>query len=160
MITSKSSVFLLIGVAFLAACITGCDSKSPDKCTPCPAILQLAPNLNFRVVDKATNTDLFFNDPAEYAISDLKMHQLINGHPDTVFLSVDTENKRFNVRVNPVGQIDTVIMKVGNKSQDTLLFSIATTKGCCSTTYLNTVSYNGVVVYTHDKGPEVAVLAK
>ncbi|SHM40902.1 hypothetical protein [Mucilaginibacter sp. OK098] len=113
------------------------------------------------VVDKATGKDLFFGSAAQYATSQLKVHHILNGHIDTAYLYIDTSNKDFNARINAVHQVDTVTMNIADKPQDILLFKRTTTGGCCSTTYLSSVTFNGTVVYTQKPGPEVvAVLAK
>jgi hypothetical protein len=139
----------------------GCGSNSTNKCFPCPMALQAPPNLTFRVVDKTTSQDLFFGSTAKYTTSQLKVHHIINGHPDTAFLHIDTLNHNFNVRIMAVNQVDTVTMNIADKPQDILLFKRTTTGGCCSTTYLSSVTYNGTVVYTQKPGPDiVAVLAK
>lgn len=123
--------------------------------------LQMAPNITFRVVDKTTSQDLFFGSSAIYSTTQLKVHHILNGHIDTAYLHIDSLNKDFNVRINAVHQVDTVTMNIADKPQDILLFKRTTTGGCCSTTYLSSVTYNGTVVYTQKNGPEViAVLAK
>jgi hypothetical protein len=122
---------------------------------------QASPNLTFRVVDKTTGQDLFFGSTAKYTTSQLRVHHIINGHSDTAFLHIDTPNHYFNVGIIPANQVDTVTMDIADKPQDVLLFKTTTTGGCCSATYLSSVTYNGIVVYTPKQGPTiVAVLAK
>lgn len=123
--------------------------------------LQMAPNITFRVVDKVTGKDLFFGSAAQYTPGQLKVHHILNGLPDTAFLHIDTLNQVFNIRINAVHEVDTVTMNIADKPQDILLFKRITSGGCCSTTYLSSVTYNGMVVYTKNPGPEaVVVLAK
>ncbi len=137
---------------------TGCNPKSITKCGPCPALAQVLPNINFRVVDKTTNQDLFFGGP--YKVNQLKMHHIVNGKPDTVFLRVDTLNRLFNIFVIPNHRVDTVTMQVADKPQDILLFNTSTTGGCCPFLILSSVTFNGTVVYTHANGSDVVALRK
>lgn len=159
MLKSLNYVLACLVIAFIFT--AGCSSHSTNKCSPCPLSLQMAPNITFRVVDKTTSKDLFFGNAALYKTSQLKVHHILNGHPDTAFLRIDSLNQVFNVWINAVHQVDTVTMNIADKPQDILLFKRITSGGCCSTTYLSSVTYNGMVVYTQKPGPEVvAVLAK
>lgn len=154
---------LILVFFFAIIClITSCGSSTHDKkCSPCPLALQAPPNLTFTVVDKTTRKDLFFGAAAKYDVSQLKVHHIINGHPDTAFLHIDTVNQKFNVRITANSQVDTVTMNIADKPQDVLLFKRTTTSGCCSATYLSSVTFNGTVVYQQHSGPEVvAVLEK
>jgi len=118
----------------------------------------MPPIITFRVVDKATGKDLFFGSAAQYATNQLKVHHILNGHIDTAYLHIDSLNKDFNVHINTVHQVDTVTMNIADKPQDILLFKSTNTGGCCSITYLNSVTYNGIVVYTQKQGPQVAAV--
>ena len=140
---------------------TSCTSTVSDKkCGPCPALTAIAPTMNFKVVDKTTGQDLFFGSKAKYSFSQLKMHYIINGKPDTAFLRVDTINQKFNIFISFGNTVDTATMQVADKPQDLLLFKIAKTGGCCSFPFLNSVTFNGTVVYTHEHGPDVVVFSK
>ena len=75
-------------------------------------------------------------------------------------MRVDSVGKKFNIFVGPSGPVDTVTMQVADKPQDLLLFKTGKTPGCCSFLVLNSVTYNGNVVYTHASGPDVVLLAK
>src|ERR1700712_3311751 len=105
----------LIPLALAPLCIiaimffySSCSSKSDKKCLPCPLALQQSPNLTFKVFDKATGNDLFFGVAPKYDVSQLKVHHIVNGHPDTAYLRIDTSNQKFNVRITPNHEIDTV----------------------------------------------------
>jgi hypothetical protein len=153
------TVLIFVGTCLIF--IASCNSHSTSKCAPCPLALRMPPNITFRVVDKATGKDLFFGSAAQYATSQLKVHHILNGHIDTAYLHIDNLNKDFNVRINTVHQVDTVTVNIADKPQDILLFKSTTTGGCCSTTYLSSVTFNGTVVYTQKQGPDVvAILAK
>jgi len=157
---NKNSCLLIAGVLFLL--ITGCKPQSMDstKCGACPLYLQLEPTLNFRVVDKTTNHDLFFGAGAPYKISQLVMRHIVNGVRDTAFLRVDTVNRIFTVFVAPAHNVDTVTMQIANLTQDNLLFETATIGKCCPRLVLNSVLYNAAVVFTAANGPQVVTLTK
>lgn len=149
-----------MGLSVLLLLTAACNRKSTTKCGPCPAIAQVAPNITFRVVDKTTNDNLFFGSKALFKTSELKMHHIVNGKPDTVFLRVDSLNQAFRVYVLPSHRTDTVTMQIANKPQDILLFNTTITGGCCSFLILSNVLYNGSIVYTAANPQNIVVLAK
>jgi hypothetical protein len=153
-------VFIVLGLVALFA--TGCTSttNSRNKCGPCPEIAEELPNLNFRVVDKTTGNDLFFGAGAPYKISQLVMHHLVNGKPDSVLTRVDTAGHSFYVFVSPNQNIDTVTMNIAGLPQDMILFNTTITGGCCPNLVLNSISYDGAVVFTNKDTPQVVVLQK
>ncbi|MES2113260.1 MAG: hypothetical protein V4577_31200 [Bacteroidota bacterium] len=142
--------------------VASCSSSTHDnKCFPCPLAVTAPPNLTFRVVDKTTGADLFFGAAAKYDTSRLKVHHIVNGQPDTAFLHIDAANQKFNVRITANHEVDTVTMNIADKPQDILLFKRKTSSGCCSSTYLSSVTFNGVIVYQQGTNPDVvAVLEK
>jgi hypothetical protein len=142
--------------------ISSCGSSTKDKkCLPCPVALQAPPNLTFRVVDRTTGNDLFFGASAKYDTSQLKVHHIMNGHPDTAYLHIDAVNQKFNVRIMANHEIDTVTMNIADKPQDILLFKRVIGTGCCSTSYVSSITFNGTVVYRQGDAPQVvAVLEK
>jgi len=156
----KPLFYAIIGVMLLLVFASACTSNSTNKCGPCPLIAVVLPNLNFRIVDKTTGEDLFFAASPKYKIGQLKFRHIINGKPDSVFLRVDSAGKKFNIFMPPSGPVDTVTMQVADKPQDLLLFKTGKTPGCCSFLVLNSVTYNGNVVYTRASGPDVAILTK
>jgi len=156
----KPLFYPIVGLALFSMLTMGCTSNSTNKCGPCPLIAAVLPNLNFRIVDKTTGEDLFFASTPKYKIGQLKLRHIINGKPDSVFLRVDSAGKKFNIFVSPSGPIDTVTMQVADKPQDLLLFKTGKTPGCCSFLLLNSVTYNGNIVYTRENGPDVAILTK
>lgn len=56
--------------------------------------------------------------------------------------------------------VDTVTMNIGNLPQDILLFKTATVGGCCPYLALNSISFDGAVVFTNTNGPSVVTLQK
>ncbi|MFI5138515.1 MAG: hypothetical protein ACHQIM_11880 [Sphingobacteriales bacterium] len=160
LLCNKNSCLLIAVMLFLL--ITGCNPLGNDtnKCGPCPMYMMMEPNLNFRVVDKTNKQDLFFGSGAPYKISQLVMRHIVNGVPDTALLRVDTINHIFNVLVPPSHTVDTVTMQIAGLPKDVLLFETATVGKCCPRLMLNSVLYNGAVVFTAANGPQVAVLEK
>ena len=157
----RSLYYTIICLALSSVLIAGCQyGHNPGgKCGPCPLYAEMLPNINFRVVDKTSNQDLFFGPGAPYKTSQLVMWHIVNGKPDSVNLRVDTADHFFNVFLPPNHHIDTVTMKVANKPTDTLLFHTGNTGGCCSRLVLLSVSFNGNTVYTTMDGSKVVVLA-
>jgi len=158
---NKNSCLLITAILFLM--FAACTKHSNDntlKCGPCPLYAQLEPNLNFRVVDKTTQQDLFFGSGAPYKISQLVMRHIVDGVADTALLRVDTINHVFDVLVPPYHNVDTITMQIAGLPQDVLLFETATIGKCCPRLVLNSVLYNGAVVFTAANGPQVVVLKK
>lgn len=160
-VNMKFRRYMITGLVLLITLITGCGSKNTaTKCGPCPLFALALPNINFKVVDKTTGQDLFFGASAPYKYKQLVMHHIINGKADTAYLHIDTLNRYFNIFVDPGHLVDTVTLNVADKPQDKLLFFTAFTGGCCSYMYLNSVTYNGQVVFNKGDGAKVVVLAK
>ena len=156
----KSLLNSIITLALLSALGLGCTSNATNKCGPCPLIATVLPNIKFRIVDKTTGEDLFFAAAPKYKIGQLRLRHIVNGKADSVFLRVDSAGKKFNIFVGPNGPVDTVTMQVADKPQDMLLFKTGKTPGCCSVVVLNSVSYNGAMVYTRAGGPDVVIFTK
>ncbi|HEY8930005.1 MAG TPA: hypothetical protein VIM55_12480 [Mucilaginibacter sp.] len=140
----------------------GCSSNSKDiKCLPLPVALQAPPNLTFRVVDKATNLDLFFGAAAKYDTSQLKVHRWLNGHLDTAFLHIDKVGQRFNVAITSNRNVtDTVFMNIADQPRDTILFKKTATVGCYPTTYVSAITFDGKLVFSPQSSSTLAILEK
>jgi len=155
----------ILGLTAVTATVIGCvPGQRTDKCGPCPAIAAVLPNLNFQLVSKTTGNNLFYGTIPQYQLSQLSIHHILNGKPDSVYLRADTATQSFFVFVVPAQHkavmIDTVVMKIANLSADTLLFNTGVTSGCCPFLLLNSVSYDGTVVYNHSDGLKLVVLQK
>jgi hypothetical protein len=155
----------ICAVAALSLFAISCHKASP-VCLQAPTTAPLSPNVNFRVVDKTTGTDLFFGAGAIYTPSQLKFSHILNGQPDTVYLMTNTADRFFNIRILPahgavVHYADTVTMQIANKPQDVFLFNTKDIISPCYTTrVLVSVEFNGKVIFTPENGPNVAVLMK
>jgi len=152
----------LVPVAALFMLAAGCTTtiKSRNKCGPCPLYPVQLPHMVFRVVDKNTGNDLFFGAGAPYKFSQLSMHHLVNGKPDTVIITEESNPDSFYAFINTVHMVDTVTMNIGNLPQDILLFNTATVGDCCPNLVLNSISFDGNVVYTNTNGPSLVTLQK
>lgn len=159
----KFSLFLSVAGILL---FFGC-SKSSSKiiCGVCPeyaSIAEIIPNIQFNVVDKITKQDLFFGSGAKYTASQIKFYHIINGKADStsfVFFN-DTTAHHFFLGVGPTHNTDTVTMKIADLPSDTFLFNTGSIGVCCPRLVLNSVLFNGVIVYTYANGPAVVTLTK
>ncbi|HWZ04647.1 MAG TPA: hypothetical protein VNX40_13610 [Mucilaginibacter sp.] len=149
-----------VAALFMLAASCTTSIKSRNKCGPCPLEPVQLPHMNFRVVDKTTGKDLFFGSGAPYKISQLAMHHLVNGKPDTVLIAADTVSHIFFAYVPTVHMVDTVTMNIANLPQDILLFNTATVGDCCPYLRLNSISFDGTVVFTNTNGPSLVILQK
>jgi hypothetical protein len=154
---SKLNYNSLILILLFLSVISSC--KSQSKCPPCPGRVSVNPNINFRIIGKDSNNDLFFDHNPQYNFSQIRIQHFINGKADTAYLRIDTVNKLFNVSVNTVHTVDTISLKVANLPSDILLFFTSTEK-CCLIKTLNSVTYNGAIVYNANDGAKVVTLAK
>ena len=162
----RSFYYTIAGMVAATLLLQGCvtTTHSSNKCGPCPAIAEVLPNLNFQLVSKTTGNNLFYGSSAQYQLNQLSVHHILNGKPDTAMLRADTATQSFVVSVVPTQRkavmIDTVTMKIANLPTDTLLFNTGVTSGCCPFLLLNSVSYDGTVVYHHSDGIKLVVLQK
>lgn len=156
-IVASLKVFIYLSL-LLFLLTTSC--KSQINCPPCPAIISINPNMNFKVVDKSSNKDLFFGSNAPYSVKQISLHHIINGRADTAFLRIDTLNHYFNVNIPTVHTIDTVTLQIPGQRPDILLFNTSITGKCCPIKVLTAVSYNGSIVYTANDGGNIVVLSK
>ena len=159
----RFSLFLFAASLFL---FFGCvKSNSKIICGVCPeyaTIAEVIPNIQFNVVDKITQQDLFFGSSAKYTPSQIKFYHIINGKPDSVsyVFFTDTTAHHFFLGIGPTSTTDTVLMKIADLTTDTFLFNTGTSGNCCPRLVLNSVLFNGTVVYTYANGPTIVTLSK
>ncbi|MBB3056114.1 hypothetical protein [Mucilaginibacter gotjawali] len=158
----RSYILMLMAATGCFILAAGCTSTghSRNKCGPCPLIAVQLPHMLFKVVDKTTGDNLFYGAGAPYKYSQLVMHHLVNGKPDSVVLRPDSTFNSFYMYINTVHNVDTVTMQIANLPQDIILFNTSNTGGCCSFLMLNSISYNGNVVFTSANGPNLVTLQK
>jgi hypothetical protein len=155
----------IIGLVAAALISQGCTTTtSMNKCGPCPEIAEILPSLNFQLVSKTTGNNLFYGPSAPYTLNQLSVHHIVNGLPNTAIFRADTATQSFVVSVVPTQRkpvmIDTITMKIANLPTDTLLFRTGVNSGCCPFLTLNSISYDGTVVYNHGDGNKLVVLQK
>jgi len=156
------TITAILAALFLQGCYT--TPHSADKCGPCPEIAEMLPFLNFQLVSKTTGNNLFYGSAAPYHLSQLSVHHIVNGKPDSAMFRADTTTQSFVVSVVPNQRkpvmIDTITMKIADLPTDTLLFNTGINSGCCPFLHFNSVSYDGLVVYTPAIGFKLVVLQK
>src|SRR5882724_6688317 len=145
------AIYLVI--ILISDLLESCNSQA--NCTPCPARPDANPNINFRVIDKVTNANLFFGSQAKYTVAQLKIHHIINGKPDTAYLRIDSVNKCFNLNIPTVHSTDTVTFQIVNQPVDTFLFNTSAPDRCCGFIKLNSVLFDGTTIYTSADGTKI-----
>jgi hypothetical protein len=157
----QAIILLGVIVFFSQSCTT---TTSMNKCGPCPELAEILPSLNFQLVSKTTGSNLFYGSSAPYGLNQLSVHHILNGQPDAAIFHADTATQSFVVSVVPTQRkpvmVDTITMKIANLPADTLLFRTGVASGCCPFLLLNSVSYDGTVVYNHGDGNKLVVLQK
>jgi hypothetical protein len=127
----------IIGVLMLGCSILlSCNHTSESKCGPCPLILQLAPFVNVRIVDKTTGDDLFLSPGSPYKFSDLKMISAQNDFRVTID-STQKDNRFIRILIP---QTETLNIKLGNLSADSVrvVFKNDSPK-CCPITKISKI---------------------
>ncbi|WP_345948173.1 MULTISPECIES: hypothetical protein [unclassified Mucilaginibacter] len=97
--------------------------------------------LNFRIVDKSTNADLFFANQPAYAIGQLKVTYKKLERPVQV-KSDGTSGNYFSVQANIAGLKDTMYIQVGNNAAVPLIYTLAKVEDPCPRYPVSTVMYN------------------
>ena len=149
--------------AIVVLFLISCDKKSSKIiCTVCPEYAVASPNINFKVVNKTTGQDLFFDQNSPYKPSQIKIFHIINGKPDSVsfIFYADTVAHDFFLGVGTVHRTDTITMKIADLSSDTFLFNTETVGVCCPQLELASALFDGAIIYTSTNGPKVITLTK
>lgn len=144
------SINYRVGIVFmhfiLMMVFESCDSQ--NRCPPCPAQPPVNPNINFKLIDNSTGQDLFFGNQAKYSTSQIHVHHIINGKPDTAYLIVNSTDGYFNLNVPTVHVVDTVQFQIASQAPDIFLFYTSSLNRCCPfIKHLDRVNFDGVVVY-------------
>lgn len=138
--------------------VQSCSSQS--TCPPCPARVNVNPNINFRVVDKSSNKDLFFDTTPTYSFNEIKAFHLTNGKPSLLTLIKDNERHSFNLNVPTIHSSDTITIQIASLNTDTILFKTSTTDKCCPVTVLNSVTFNSVPIFAAGDTTTIIILKK
>jgi len=143
-------------------CLTtfACKKKQELVCGACPALYLPIQGITVKIVDKTTGDDLFFGNGAPYKISQLKLYQLVDGKPDSIFADVDSTERDFFIGVNLLHNTDTVNMQIANLSQDNLIINTSLSGPCCPIQVISSVFFDGTAVYRTSNQSQVIVLKK
>jgi hypothetical protein len=100
-----------------------------------PAALIL-PSFNFQITDKTTGADLFFSAQPVYTLNDIKV-VFRNGNNKIDSLAppqtINTSSAQHFKYVVPLGRVvDTCFIKIKNLKTDTVISTLETIKGECS----------------------------
>ena len=133
--------FWLIFVIALAS-IPGCSKN--DATYGCSA--QVSPIIiNFNVLDKATNQDLYFSSNARFQTKELYFFKKKDAaRKDTIRPTITGTgaNRYFQYTSDYTSFQDTLVLKTGNLPENTLIYTIQKTDGDCPNYKLGTVSFN------------------
>jgi len=122
--------------------------NSQNLCPPCPASPSVNPNITFKLVDNGTGQNLFFGSQAKYNLSQIHVHHIIDGRPDTAYLIVDSVNQDFNLNIATVHNVDTIQFQIASQTPDIFLFYTSSPNRCCPLIKkLDRVSFDNVAVY-------------
>lgn len=113
----------------------------------------VADTLRFNIIDKNSNSDLFFSDNPAYSIEDIKVlkKNSINKF-DTLALQVSSAGslKYFGVQISaPYPQGEILYLKIADAALDTLSYTTvrdASSSLGCPRYILNTLKYNGSLI--------------
>lgn len=135
-------IFSVISSLMLLASCTNSDKQ--DVQIACSAVY-IFPKLNFQVVSKANNTDLFFAPVPAYDVSAIKVY-LKNGYNkiDSLLpvVTVMGTQKYFTFSVMQSRLKDTCFVKIKGLKVDTLIYTLGKTNAPCPQWYINSVAIN------------------
>ncbi|WP_432709944.1 hypothetical protein [Pedobacter sp.] len=135
--------FITIGMISILGCAK--DDDEPINCT-----LQVAPVIiNFNFIDKTTSEDLYFSTNPRFQIRDLYFFRKKDvAMKDTIRPSVigSGTGRSFQYNADYSKLNDTLILKTGNLSEDTITYIIEKTNTPCLNYKLGSVTFNGAIV--------------
>ncbi|MBK1439812.1 hypothetical protein JHJ32_07445 [Parapedobacter sp. ISTM3] len=134
--TLAKGLLLVIGLGILVA------SCSKEEKQPCLAVIN-PDTLRFNVLNKQTNSDLFFSDSPLYDTTELKLYQKDNEGNLKDFnglgVAKDSEVVHFFSLVYPS---DTLFIKIADQPLDTIAFTGKAVSSPCPQTILDEVAFN------------------
>lgn len=128
----------------LLSAITSCSKNNTEtkNCT-----LQLNPiNINFNVVDKNTNQDLYFSSNPRFQTKDLYFFRKTDvARKDTIRPTITGTGveRSFQYTFQYTSFQDSVILHTGNLSDNTISYAVKKTDDVCTQYKVSTVSSNG-----------------
>lgn len=130
----KNFIQYCTGLLLLATCIS-CSKKEKQNCLLVPYALIL-PSFDFKLVDKATGTDLFFSAQPTYSLNDIKIvFKNSNNKVDSLAPPQKIDNgsgEHFRYIIPGNHATDTCFIKIKNLKTDTVISMVETIKGECS----------------------------
>jgi hypothetical protein len=145
--------FLLVFGILLSVSIAGC-SKSNEDAINCT--LQVNPViLTFNILDKLTKEDLYFSPNPRFKIKDIYFFKKKDvSRRDTLRPTINGSgtDRTFQYTTEYNTLKDTLTMKMGGLSDDSLTYTIETTNNPCTNYRLSNVTFNGSIISpTFDK---------
>lgn len=141
-------IALLAGISvFTLSCLKSAD-EPVIGCEPSPPLM-----LPINVLDASTSDDLFFAVSPRYTVSDLFFFRKADvSRKDTIRPRViETANiKVFLVPLKVQATGDTLIMKIKNQIDDTIVYSVKHFNGDCPYTTLDKVLFNGTELVSNE----------
>lgn len=132
-------LFVIVSVS-----ISSC-SKNDSVTNNCTA--QVNPIIiNFNVLDKATNQNLYFSPNPRFQTKDLYFFKKIDvARKDTIrpIITGSGTSRYFQYASDYTSLQDTLVLKTGNLSDNTLVYTIEKTDNKCPNYKLATVNFNG-----------------
>jgi len=130
----KNFIQYCAGLLLLLTCIS-CSKKEKQNCLLVPAALIL-PGFNFQVVDKTSGADLFFGVQPTYTLNDIKVvFKNASNKVDSLAppQKINTGSVEYFHYIIPGNHaIDTCFIKIKNLKTDTVISTLETIKGECS----------------------------
>lgn len=134
-------------LAFILILNVSC-SRNEDYSRNCS--FQLSPiKVNFNLVDKTTNEDLFFTSNARFSTKDLYLFKKKDvARKDTIRPSITGSgtNRSFQYVADYYPLQDTLILKTGNLPDNLLILTSEKTTSGCTNYKLSSVSFNGATI--------------
>ncbi|MGZ3764808.1 MAG: hypothetical protein ACXVA2_09095 [Mucilaginibacter sp.] len=138
--TARLFILLIICAVWIS-----CKNTPTAKCGPCPEIMEVAPFINVRIVDKTSGADLFLSPASPYKLSDLSVISSIDGSAVNVFVDSLQKDNRFIRFISTTSQ--TFKLKLSTLPEDDI---IVTTKNdspkCCSILTIKKIVLNTTTV--------------
>lgn len=139
--------FRLLLLAVIITLLFSCSKNGKDSvnCT-----LQLNPiKINFNVLDKTTNEDLYFSSNPRFQTKDLYLFNKKDvARKDTIRPAITGSGttRSFQYIVDYSSLQDTLILRTDDLSDNTLIYTIQKTNGDCPNYKLINVIFNGSII--------------
>lgn len=119
----------LTALLIMAACHKDIDNSGTIYCDPGISYA------GFRVVDKTSNTDLFFGSTPRYKRADLKIYPVdYKNEMDTLTLRTfsSATQQAFIFTIQSANVRDTILVKIADTGMDTLIYTVKRPSNACA----------------------------